>query len=183
MKGDGTIEKLIDLERKKGDKPKSMRGWLADLEKRSKEMKDASGLKMEDDPIKIDKSKDVAAMATKPPKIDELKVKETPEEQEKVYQTAGVSLVSEAQWVSAQDAHKLEEKIIKNAKSVRDIIEGLNVMGDNLDNAKLDLGTMLEKFKKNPIGRVVNLPPQVIPGPLQMVTPEDDPDYDPLPPL
>ena len=153
------------------------------MKDKAKNIKDVIGLKKDNDKDILDKTKSIAEMMTEPPKEKDLTVNDSPKEQEAVYKKAGVSLVSDAQWVSAQEAHKMEEKIIQNAKSVRDIIEGLMIMGDNLDNAKIDLHESLEKIRKNPIGEVINLPPRTMPSPLQLSIPGNEPDYDPLPPL
>ena len=185
IRGDGKVEPVQDEKKGegKGKKKKSIKGWLSSLKDKAKNIKDVIGLKKDNDKDVLDKTKSIAEMATEPPKEKDLTVNDSPKQQEEVYKKAGVSLVSDAQWVSAQEAHKMEEKIIKNAKSVRDIIEGLMIMGDNLDNAKTDLHSTLEKIRKNPIGEIINLPPKTVPAPLQLSIPEEQPDYDPLPPL
>lgn len=181
VKGNGKVVPIG--ERNKGRKKLSIRAWLSSLKDKAKDIKDVIGLKKDNDRDILDKTKSIAEMMAEPPKEEQLTVKDNPKEQEAVYKKAGVSLVSDAQWVSATEAHKLEEKIIQNAKSVRDIIEGLMIMGDNLDNAKIDLHESLEKIRKNPIGEVISLPPRTMPAPLQISIPGDEPDYDPLPPL
>ena len=181
VKGNGKVVPIG--ERKKERKKKSIRAWLSSLKDKAKNIKDIIGLKKDNDKDILNKTKSIAEMMAEPPKEKDLTVNDSPKEQEAVYKKAGVSLVSDAQWVSAQEAHKMEEKIIQNAKSVRDIIEGLMIMGDNLDNAKIDLHESLEKIRKNPIGEVINLPPRTMPAPLQLSIPGDEPDYDPLPPL
>lgn len=180
VKGNGKLESLRG---KKKETKKPFRNWLSALEAKAAKIKESIGLDKDKDIQAHVKIKSTADMMAPSPKEEDLAPKESAKEQENLYKSAGVSLVSEAQWVSAQDAHKLEERIISNAKSVRDIIEGLRVMGKNLDNAKLDLQATMEDIKKHPVGNLVTLPPTTVPAPLQINIPDQQPEYDPLPPL
>ena len=141
---------------------------------------------IESKPIKDDLSPGKSGI----PKLDRLMV-EAPKEKQLLPQVQlrnedlerqGVSLMSDLQWVSAKEAHQMEQRLISNAKDIREIIHGLNIMGDNLENAKTDLSSRMEEEKENLQGQVINLPPTVIPSQVSFVVP-DMKDYDPLPAL
>ena len=135
---------------------------------------------------RIDEEKDnrlkyIADMMGEGP--EDMVFRQSPSDTAALYDGAGVALVSDTQWVSAKEAHELENRIFRNAQSVREIIEGLNVMGGNLDSAKTDLSRNIENLKRHPNTRSVSLPPVVVPGGLQVVVPDERPEYDPLPAL
>ena len=77
----------------------------------------------------------------------------------------------------------MEQQLINNAKNIREIIEGLRIMGDNLDNAKMDLADRLNKIKKDPKPTIITLPATTQPAGIAFEEPLFNPDYDPLPAL
>ena len=155
-KGDGSEEEIGEQEEEKGDSKWSFRSLFGKIKEKFETIKGSIlGKSSKDDKEKEEKLKTVADMMTPEAAEESLSVQDNVSEQEMNYASQGISLVSEAQWVSATEAHKLEEKIIRNAKTVRDIIEGLTVMGDNLENAKVDLNQSILHLKKHPIVNVI----------------------------
>ena len=102
-----------------------------------------------------DKIKEAADAMAPDANEDLMTVKEDIMAQEKVYSSQGISLVSEAQWVPIQEAHNMEQKIINNSQGLAGVIEGLTVMGNNLDTAKNQLSLSISELRKHPVVNVI----------------------------